>query len=238
MARWMRLGFWKALVVGILYPSVGTAFKLDWRGTEHVPREGGVILVTNHISYADPFGFARFVYNSGRFPSFLAKDGLFRIPVIGWVLRRVGQIPVHRGTADARVSLRDAIAAVQAGACVCIYPEGTVTRDPDWWPMVGKTGVARLALATNAPVIPVAQWGAQLAHDFHRKKLDLFPRKTLHALAGPAVDLSAYRDRPMTAELLREVTDLTMRSVRDLLGELREETPPEKFAPRPDRTTR
>lgn len=238
MARRMRLGFWKRLVVMILYPTIGSAFRLRWQGQEHVPPTGGVILVTNHISYADPFGFARFVYDSGRFPSFLAKVGLFRIPVIGWVLRRVGQIPVHRGTADARMSLHEAVEAVRAGACVCIYPEGTVTRDPDWWPMVGKTGVARLALATDAPVIPVAQWGAQVVYDHYRHKLDLFPRKTVQALAGPPLDLSGYRGRPLTAELLREVTDLTMGAVRDLLGELRGQTPPEQFAPRPQRTPR
>lgn len=238
MARRMRLGFWKRLVVAILYPSVGAAFRLRWRGQEHVPPDGGAIIVTNHISYADPFGFARFMYDSGRFPSFLAKDGLFRIPVIGWVLRRVGQIPVYRGTADARSSLADAVAAVRAGACVCIYPEGTVTRDPQWWPMTAKTGVARLALATGAPVIPVAQWGAHLVYDGNRRRLDLFPRKTLYTLAGPPLDLTAYQDRPVSAELLREVTDLAMRSVRDLLGELRGESPPEAFAPRPDRTSR
>lgn len=238
MARRMRLGFWKRLVVGILYPSIGAMFRLRWQGQEHVPREGGVILVTNHLSYADPFGFARFVWDSGRFPSFLAKESLFRIPVVGWLLLRAGQIPVHRGTADARVSLRDAVAAVESGACVCIYPEGTVTRDPDWWPMVSKTGIARLALVTGAPVIPVAQWGAQVVYDHNRHKADLFPRKTMRALAGPPLDLSAYTGRPVTVELLREITDLAMRSVRDLLGELRGETPPEDFAPRPNRNAR
>lgn len=238
MARSVRLGFWKRLVVLILYPSVGAMFRLRWQGRQHVPRTGGVILVTNHLSYADPFGFARFSYDSGRFPSFLAKESLFRNPVLGWVLRRVGQIPVHRGSVDAQDSLRDAIEAVRAGACVCIYPEGTVTRDPDYWPMVAKTGVARLALATGAPVVPVAQWGAQLVYDHYRHKLDLFPRKTVRALAGPPVDLSAYQGRPVTAPMLREITDLVMRAVRDQLGEIRGETPPERFAPRPEESSR
>lgn len=233
MASRQRLGFWKRLVVVIMYPLIGWVFRLRWAGQEHVPRSGGVILVANHVSYADPFGFARFVYDSGRFPSFLAKESLFRVPVVGAILRRIGQIPVHRGTGDAKDALRDAIAAVRDGACVCIYPEGTITRDPDWWPMTPKTGVARLALATGAPVVPVAQWGAQFAYDRYRRKIAFFPRKTVRCLAGPPVDLSAYRDRPVTAELLREITDQVMRTVRDLLGELRNETPPQQFSPQP-----
>lgn len=235
MARVKGLGFWKRSVVMIIRPSVGAVFRLQWDGQEHIPGSGGVILAANHVSYADPFGFARFVYDSGRFPSFLAKESVFRIPVAGRILQRVGQIAVHRGTAGAGDSLRDAVAALRGGACVCIYPEGTVTRDPDWWPMAAKTGVARLALATGAPVVPVAQWGAQHAYDRYHRKVDFVPRKTLHALAGPAVDLTEYRARPVTSELLHEVTDTVMTQVRDLLGQIRGETPPSEFWPQPDR---
>lgn len=233
MANRQRLGFSRRLVALVLAPTIGRMFRLRWGGQEHVPQSGGVILAVNHVSYADPFGLARFVYDSGRFPSFLAKESVFRIPVIGAILRRVGQIPVHRGGSDASDALKEAVEAVRAGQCVCIYPEGTVTRDPDWWPMKPKTGVARLALATGAPVVPVAQWGAQHAYDKYHHKVDFFPRKTVHCLAGPPIDLSAYRDRPITAELLREVSDLVMAAVRDLLGEIRGETPPEGFSPQP-----
>lgn len=233
-----RLGFWSRLVVAILYPLVAVMFKLRWRGLDNIPRRGGVIVVANHVSYVDPLGLAKFVWDSGRYPSFLAKDSLFRIPVVGRILGWANQIPVYRGTADARDSLRDAVRALENGACLVIYPEGTVTRDPDWWPMLAKTGVARVALAADVPVIPVAQWGAQFAYDRYNHKRDFLPRKPLTNVAGPPIDLSAYRGRPVTAPLLREVTDVCMAAVRDLLGELRELTPPDGFAPRPSEQRR
>jgi hypothetical protein len=105
--------------------------------------------------------------------------------------------------------------------------------------MFARTGVARLALAADVPVIPVGQWGAQHAVDVYHKKVRLLPRKKVHCLAGPPVDLSAYRGRPVTVELLREVTDAIMRDVQALVGELRGETPPADFwrparAPKPE----
>jgi 1-acyl-sn-glycerol-3-phosphate acyltransferase len=235
VARHGRVGFWLRVAWAVIYPVDTVLFKLRWGGKEHLPRQGGVLVVANHISYADPLAFARYVWDCGRVPRFLAKDSLFGIFFVGRVLSGAKQIPVHRGSADAQESLRDAIAALEQGEAVCIYPEGTVTRDPDWWPMFARTGVARLALAADVPVIPVGQWGAQHAVDVYHKKFRLLPRKRVHCLAGPPVDLSAYRGRPVTLEVLREVTDLIMGDVRALVGELRGETPPEVFW-RPVRT--
>jgi 1-acyl-sn-glycerol-3-phosphate acyltransferase len=228
-----RAGFWIRLCVVLIRPLDGLLFKIRWRGTENVPKSGGVILVANHISYADPFTFVRFVWDSGRIPRILAKSSLFTIPVAGAILRGAKQIPVYRGSSEAGGSLRDAIAALDRGEAVCIYPEGTVTRDPDWWPMQGKTGVARLALATDVPVVPIAQWGPQFAYDRYHHKISLLPRKEIHTAAGPPVDLSAYRDKPVTGELLREVTDEIMRAVRAQLAEIRKATPPDRFWTRP-----
>jgi 1-acyl-sn-glycerol-3-phosphate acyltransferase len=233
VARHGRVGFWLRVAWAVIYPVDTLLFKLRWRGREHIPATGGVLVVANHISHADPLTFARYVWDAGRVPRFLAKDELFRIFFIRTVLRGSKQIPVHRGSSDAQGSLRDAVTALEAGEAVCIYPEGTVTRDPDWWPMVSRTGVARLALATEAPVIPVAQWGPQAAVDVYRKRFRPFPRKIAICQAGPPVDLSAYRGRPQTAELLREVTDVIMTRVRDMLGELRDEQPPTQFWRRP-----
>jgi 1-acyl-sn-glycerol-3-phosphate acyltransferase len=227
------VGFWLGLAVVVLYPLVSLFFKIRWRGREHVPAAGGVLIVANHVSYVDPVVFSRFVWDCGRIPRFLAKDSLFRIFFVRSVLRGAGQIPVSRGTADAQQSLQRAVEALDSGEAVCIYPEGTVTRDPGFWPMLGRTGVARLALSSDAPVVPVAQWGAQHAVDVYHKRYRLLPRKTVHCLAGPPVDLSAYRDRPLTADLLREVTDVIMRALRDQLAELRGETPPADFFRRP-----
>ena len=219
-----------------LYPAIERLFKLRFRGAENIPATGGAIVALNHVSYADFGTTVNFVYGSAaRIPRFMIKSGVFTIPVIGSLLRGPAkQIPVARGTASAADSLKEAIAALEAGEIVVIYPEGTVTRDPDWWPMVAKTGVARLALATNVPVIPVAVWGPQFAVDKYNKKYDLFPRKTVTYQAGPPVDLSAYRGKPITRELLREVTDTIMRAIRDQLAEIRGETPPEQFYRRPD----
>lgn len=229
------IGFWLGLAVVVIYPLISLFFKMRWRGREHIPATGGVIVATNHVSYADPLIFARFVWDAGRIPRFLAKDSLFRIFFVRSVLKGADQIPVSRGTVDAQQSLQHAVDALERGECVCIYPEGTVTRDPDFWPMVGRTGVARLALSADVPVVPVAQWGAQHAVDVYSKRYRPLPRKTVHAVAGPPIDLSAYRGRPLTSDLLREVTDVIMRGIRDQLAEVRGETPPADFWRTPPR---
>lgn len=197
-----------------------------WSGAEHFPREGGFIVAGNHMSNVDPLTFAHFVYNSGHVPRFLAKAPLFKVPVVGWVLRKAGQIPVYRNTADAGTALRAAVAALEAGECVVVFPEGTLTRDPDLWPMVGKTGVARLALETGVPVVPVAQWGPQHLLGRYSKVLKPFPRKAMTVVAGPPVDLSAYAGRPLDAATLREATATVLADVTALLAGIRQETPP------------
>src|SRR5947209_15550704 len=89
----------------------------------------------------------------------MIKSVVFEVKFIGPLMTKVGQLPVYRGRGDAGRVLKQAEQALRAGACVIVYPEGTASRDPDLWPMVGKTGAARLALTTGAPVIPVATWG-------------------------------------------------------------------------------
>ena len=167
------------------------------RDREHIPREGGFVISPNHCTYADPLAFAHFVYDSGRPPRFLAKEALFRVPIIGRLLRAADQIPVYRNSTLATSAFREAVRAVEEGKCVGIFPEGTLTRDPDLWPMRGKTGAARVALETRCPVIPVAQWGPQEILERYGKRVHLFPRKTMHVLAGPPVDLSDLYGRPM-----------------------------------------
>jgi 1-acyl-sn-glycerol-3-phosphate acyltransferase len=196
-------------------------------------------VVANHVSILDPIACARLVFDSGRFPHFLAKQSVFK-GVVGTLLRRAGQIPVARFSANAHGALDAARADLEAGNAIVIYPEGSVTRDPDWWPMESRSGAARLALTTDAVVVPVAQWGPQQLHDYHRKKLRLRLRAPAEYLVGEPVDLTAVRTevragRPVTAELLRETTDLMMARVRDQLAELRGEPAPDAFYPRPAR---
>lgn len=235
MARSGRghVGGWIRFSAVVIKPTVAAFFRRRWEGREHIPARGGVLLATNHVSHADWLTFACYVWDSGRIPRFLIKHSLFGITAVGAVLRGAKQIPVMRGTTDARRALDAAVEALRRGECVCIYPEGTVTKDPDFWPMQARTGVARLALSSDVPVIPVAQWGPQHALDVARRRVRPFPRHEVVTVAGPPVDLAAYRGRPVTAELLREVTDVIMTAVRDLLAESRREPAPAEFYPRP-----
>lgn len=221
---------WFSLIANIVKPFLYLFTRHEWRGLDNVPRDGGVIIVANHVTVIDPLTLAHTFYDGARrLPRYLAKSELFKAPVVGALLRKGGQIPVYRRSRDAANSLRDAEAAVAAGELVVIYPEGTCTRDPDGWPMVSKTGVARLALACDVPVIPVAHWGAHRILGYRSKRPHLFPRKLVQANIGPPVDLSKYRGVDPTNEVLREVTDLLMTRVKELLGEIRAEAPPSGF---------
>ena len=201
-------------------------------GKEHIPSTGGALLVANHISHLDPLTYAHFTYDSGRLPRYLAKAEVMDVPVLGVILKSAGQIPVYRQSRTASEAFRAAVAAVEQGECVVVYPEGTITRDPDLWPMVGKTGAARIALSTGAPVVPTAQWGAQHILAPYAKKASLFPRKTIHVQVGDPVDLDDLRDEQLTPVVLREATDRIMTAVTALLEQIRDESAPrERFDP-------
>jgi 1-acyl-sn-glycerol-3-phosphate acyltransferase len=144
------------------------------------------------------------------------------------MMHGAGQIPVYRGTADAATSLRDAVDALARGECVVIYPEGTTTKDPDSWPMVAKTGIARLVLLSpDTPVVPVGQWGPHRMGGFSWRRLGR--RRTSWASVGEPLDLSRYRGKEPTAETLRSITDEIMRAVRDEIAQFRDEPPPAEF---------
>ncbi len=221
-----KRGWALATCAAILRPPLLLLTKRDWQGGHHLPRSGGCILVANHISYADPLVYAHFVYDNGRLPRYLAKADVFTIPVVGTVIAQAGQIPVYRQSRDASQAFRAAVAAVNSGECVIVYPEGTITRDPDLWPMVGKTGAARIALSTGVPVIPTAQWGAQDILPPYTKRPELLPRKTIHVRAGAPVRLDDLRGRPVTSATLREATDRIMADITRLLEAIRGRSAP------------
>src|SRR5690606_31058492 len=129
------------------------------------------------------------------------------------IIAKTGQIPVYRESGQAAGAFRAAVDAIRAGRCVAIYPEGTLTRDPDLWPMTGKTGAARVALETQCPVIPVAQWGAQEILARYAKKPKIFPRKVMHVRAGPPVDLADLYGLPLTALVLKDATERIMAAI-------------------------
>jgi 1-acyl-sn-glycerol-3-phosphate acyltransferase len=231
--RHRRIGFWYRLAVTVVKPLLLVFTSRQWRGAANLPRSGGVIVAANHISYVDPLTLAHFLYDNGRLPRFLAKSTLFEVPVLKWVFNGAHQIPVKRGTTDAAAALTAAVDALDRGECVLIYPEGTATRDPHTWPMVARTGIARLALTTGAPVIPVAQWGAQQILPYPAKRPHLLPRARIKVVAGPPVDLSRFEGKEQTTEVLREATDEIMRRITEMLADLRgEPAPPVFFDPR------
>jgi 1-acyl-sn-glycerol-3-phosphate acyltransferase len=217
----------------ILKPLFFLTTKPDWIDGEKIPATGGCVLVLNHVTKIDPLTAAHFVYDHGRLPRYLAKNDLFKNKALSKFLRDGGQIPVERLSRNAVGAFDAAVAAVQAGECIVVYPEGTITRDPDMWPMKGKSGAARIALATGCPVIPVGHWGAHQLLAPYSKKPDLFPRKKIIVKAGDPVDLSDLLEREPTLPVIQEATDRIMAAITELVEEIRGEKAPEKrFDPR------
>jgi 1-acyl-sn-glycerol-3-phosphate acyltransferase len=226
-----KLGFWRRLAVALVKPSLTVMTERDWVGMANIPADGAAILVANHISHADPLVVGHYVYDAGRWPQFLAKSSLFRVPVLGPFITAVRQIPVHRGTADAARALDSAVAALARGEAVIIYPEGTTTKEPQLWPMRGKTGAARLWLATGVPVVPVVMWGPQRLFDPRTKKIGLRPRTRVTVVAGSPIDLSRWAGATPTTAVLTEITDTIMLHLRDMLAGIRGGTPPPLYTP-------
>ncbi len=221
-------GPWFTFACGVLKPAVTLTSRTTWTGLDNVPAEGGIIVAANHTSLVDPVLLADLVvYGMGALPRFLAKDAMFRgNGLVARVMRGAQQIPVNRGAADASAALGAAVEALRQGECVVIYPEGTTTRDPELWPMQARTGVARLALLSGAPVLPVAQWGAHRIHRRGSRRVHVLPRSPVLLRVGPPVDLSAWQGRPLDAQVLREATAAVMSAVTDELERLRAEQRP------------
>lgn len=206
--------------------------KQNWQGAHNIPKSGPVIICCNHISYFDPLIFAYFLYKNGRAPRFLGKAAIFKVPVIGFVLRKAGHVPVERETKVAGDALVHAQAFLKAGHMLGVYPEGTLTRDVNYWPMVAKTGLARLAVMTKAPVIPVAQWGAQEILPAYSKKFKFFPRTEVQVKAGPPLDFSKWYGKEGDSVAMVEATAYAMSAITTILEELRgEKRPTDIFDP-------
>lgn len=213
------------IAVPLLKPLLLGVASRTWIDGEKLPASGGCIVVFNHLSHVDPLLSAHFVYDHGRLPRYLAKSGLFKNKALGGFLSAAGQIPVERLTRSAVGAYDAAVAAVNAGECVVVYPEGTLTRDPHLWPMTGKSGAARIALATGCPVIPVGQWGPQdLLPPYGRP--DFLPRKHVTMKAGDPVDLSDLLALERTPAVVQQATDRIMAALTALVEEIRGERAP------------
>ncbi|MEI6215633.1 MAG: lysophospholipid acyltransferase family protein [Actinomycetes bacterium] len=216
----------------IVIPILKLVTKRDWRGVENIPRSGAVIVVSNHISYADPLVFAHFLFANGRAPRFLGKASVFRIPIIGKIIAGSGQIPVERESSNASNALLHAVAFLKAGHCLGVYPEGTLTRDQGYWPMVGKTGIARLAIMTQATVIPCAQWGAQELLPAYGKLPRIWRRTKVTVIAGAPLDFSKWIGKAEDQAALVEATEYVMSELTAMVARIRgEEAPKVRFDP-------
>jgi 1-acyl-sn-glycerol-3-phosphate acyltransferase len=224
---WFRFG------AAVLRPLLNLVAKRDWRGAENLPKSGAAIAVCNHISYLDPLTFTHFLFNNGRAVRYLAKASVFKVPFVGRVLLGAGQIPVERETSNATDALQHAIAFLKAGHLLGVYPEGTLTRDQNYWPMKAKTGIARLAIISKVPVIPCAQWGAQEILPAYSKKPKLFPRTKVTVVAGKPLDFSKWYGKENDPVALEEATAYVMKAITILLEDIRgEKAPAEIFDPK------
>jgi 1-acyl-sn-glycerol-3-phosphate acyltransferase len=223
-----RRGFWYGLAIDVLWPFVMLFTRSSWHGGSHIPAEGPVLIASNHVSFADPVTVTAYVLAHGRIPRYLAKAGLWKIPVVRSVLAGGRHIPVHRGTAKATDAYRDAVKALEAGECVLVFPEGTFTADPAGWPSVkqAKSGIARLALATGAPVVPIGHWGTQFVLPQKARMPRLLPRKRVVIRTGPPVDLSDLMGLEQTREVVEEATRRIIVGITAELEAARGETAP------------
>ena len=166
-STWQRPGLRAALLYAVAASLLGTIvstvsrLELTRRAVPDAPLPSGpVIVVANHTSFADGILLALVGRRLGRSLRLMATGGVFRSGLVGPLARRLGFIPVLRGTDAAAASLDAAATALAAGEAVGLFPEGRITRDPHHWPERSRTGAVRLALRTGAPLVPVALVGA------------------------------------------------------------------------------
>ena len=214
---------WMRFAETILIPPIWTWFRWHFEGFEHVPAGGAALIACNHISYFDPLAHGYLIEKAGRRPRFLAKIELFRNRWTGPVLRGARQIPVVRGSGD-RGPVDAAARALKAGEVVVVYPESTVTSNEDFSPMRGKTGIARLTLASGVPVIPLAVWGSAPVWQRNGKRNLKFGRP-IWVKAGPPLDFSEFEDEQGDPKVVRQVTDQVMAELSVLVEDLRARYP-------------
>lgn len=220
--------FW--FLAALILPLWSCIVRYRFTRDSKLPATGPFILSPNHYSEIDPVVMGAAVWHLGRLPRFMAKASIFKVPVVGAILRASGQIPVEREGASRQSSQENPMGAANAlierQSSVIVYPEGSLTRDPNLWPMRGKTGAVRLALESGIPLIPAAHWGTQELMPRYGKRIHPFPRKTIHVAVGKPLDLSAFEGRAIDQKVVNEATSMLMTEIARLLGELRGEQPP------------
>ncbi|WP_193104019.1 1-acyl-sn-glycerol-3-phosphate acyltransferase [Brachybacterium sp. FME24] len=220
-----RAGIVVALAQLPLRPALTLLARPTWIGAENVPAKGAVVACGNHLGPLDAFAYGHLLQAQGIAPRFMAKDAMFRVPVLGTLLRLARQIPVNRGTSRGSDALDAAREALGRGEGLMVFPEGTYTRDPELWPMRARTGAARLALDTGAPLLPIASWGGRALWPVGSP----IPRpgrgRRLEVRIGEPYTVTRREDETVHQAAFR-VTEELMETIAALLGEIRQEQPP------------
>ena len=209
----------------VLRPLIRLLAGRQWIGTHHFPERGAAVACGNHSGPFDALAYGHLLQAGGIAPRFLAKDSLFRIPLLGTILRATGQIPVHRGTTRSTDALSTARAALERGELLMVFPEGTYTRDPELWPMRARLGAARLALSTGAPLIPLACWGSQQLWPVGGMLPRLLPRRRLIIRVGEPIPAQRRPEETEHQAAVR-LTEELMSAITALLATTRAQPPP------------
>ena len=202
----------------LLHPTL-LPFRVEIEGLDNVPREGGIIVASNHRSYLDGLVVAAIASRRGRKLRFLGKREIFEAPVLKYLVRAAGQIPVDRGTGSPK-PLRAAIDALDRGEAVAILPQGTIPRGPAFFDPVleGRPGVARMAIASGAPVIPIALWGTERIWPRNARLPDLaMLKETVYARVGEPLWLKAPDGDEENKALLDSLTAQVMDRISEML---------------------
>jgi 1-acyl-sn-glycerol-3-phosphate acyltransferase len=196
-----------------LTPFLRLFYRIRVEGREHIPKHGGAILASNHISFCDSFVLPLVV---PRRVTYIAKAEYFDNWKVAWFFKANGHVPVRRGEgADWKNAMDAAAQIVEAGVLFGIYPEGT--RSKDGRLHRGHTGVAMLALRTGAPVVPIGFIGTDKAQPVGAKMMRPFKRVTIRI--GPPLDFSAQAGQPAGQRALRAMTDTVMAEIQRLSGQ-------------------
>jgi 1-acyl-sn-glycerol-3-phosphate acyltransferase len=214
---WYRVAEWT------LRPPIALWFNWRFEGLEHIPQEGPILVAGNHVSYLDPLAHAYMLVKAGRRPRFLAKSELYKHWFLRHFLEGARQIKVERGTGSL-APLEEAKRALGEGDAVIVYPEGTITRNPDFTPMEGKTGVARLTLDSDVPVLPLAVWGSHRVWQREGARSLKFGRP-IWVKAGAPLDFSQYETQKDDPATYRKITETVMGELGRLVSDLRARYP-------------
>jgi 1-acyl-sn-glycerol-3-phosphate acyltransferase len=201
--------------------------KYDWGDPENLPATGGIVVACNHVSAIDSLVVAHFLWSGGRYPIFLVKEKWANGPLLGRLLRVLGQVAVDRGTESAGRAVGEAAERLKQGECVVFFVEGTLTRDPGLWPMVAKTGAVRSARMAEVSILPLAVWGTHEVLWPYDRFPRFLPRRQIAVRLGEAIDAFGRQDANIaTAVDARAVTDALTDRITETLQNIRDGSPP------------